>query len=1076
MATKVKFDPSKIGFTWSTGSNYRIALTSGFVKGADDEQQPNPAIPTATNITTYSQPLLVVDVFPDYDTTASLTATVSITYDRIPKNFGANKNYYLYEKDFSTSTFVSTISNTSTLVATTGRSVLLNVANLIQPTKLYYITADEGVVSDIYNFNSNAIVNDSTLRWYAGTGAFITGTTFTNYAESGNNGLVKFVNLYANENLSTGTGNIVIYTSTGTVYKSWAVGNTDGVDFFGNNRVRIQTNENVDNIAPEGTYYILFNQDVLQGTSTGVIAITNPNSVRWTNTVIKDIGNYTFSTATNYIFTGTNPNILFNEGVAEGAPQERLLTLTLSGVDGQFGHATTGTTSGTSWTVQGTSTYLNTLWNDIYYQPNVNFSSSFTYTLSYSSGTLASNSKSLTYVPLGFQFPAPLLLTVASDGYRGSGAPYVKDEAITLTASITTSSVITDHVIFRINNENVAQVNMSHNGSANIATTTTIFATTGTKIIQAIWDGAIVETVNYNPLVDTATITILPGYTLEAPFTVTASTPRTIDENIVFTATFTTSTVVLNTVTFFANTLTLGNVSVNTITNTAILTATIANSGTYTISAIWNGGNIDDNRYYVPLTSTSSIFVDAAQQIDSITLDLNTSTFFVDKTTIWSERPKVFATATLSAANTLSGIVTFVVDKKSVNTTGVGNVVTFTPAGFSSNSFTYLSDPTITVENVDPLTVGYVFTIQTSNYAQRNDFTIIAINTATKTITVRETIIPQSIPWGGATSYQDPFMTALGYPSSVGAGRQYAASTATVSQRNYAAQFIELLKFWVSPNPFESLEIPTPIPDTFEYVTATIVNNVATATIELANLAYSGTSLTTSMFITARFDGQSIVPKYYPKLSTTSTVLNVGKFTPTVSMTTGTFYQYNTNTTVNTSVSHIVTLSGDPTYQPTGVVELRSYDGSILYTSTTLVSTTGTISFNPWNLGLYYTTELRVKYLGNNANNSAFTNVIVRYDERRPSNLSFSQSTATMSRGTVFTFVVSTTEPGLNGQNIRWVDNNVVIGNSVITNNTATFVYNSTGKTLGSHQLVASTVPQPWAYNFVSAIANFTIT
>ena len=355
----------------------------------------------------------------------------------------------------------------------------------------------------------------------------------------------------------------------------------------------------------------------------------------------------------------------------------------------------------------------------------------------------------------GVSIGANLQLQILSDSYLGTGAPYIKGETITLKSFINTSTVINDFVRFRANGNTVGSPNFNAN---NTATTTTVFASSGSYKIDAIWDGTAIGGTFYAGQVTSTNITVIDGYTLPSDINITVSTPRITDENIVFTATVTTSTIMQNTVTFFANTLTLGTAQFNTLTNKATLNTTIANSGTYTISATWSGGYIEDNRFYLPKASnTASIFVDIAQVLPgSFTLTLDPSPIFVNST--------VTMTATITPVNTsttVGGTVSFIQTSTShVYGTGtiVNNIASITTSGQYFNTGTNIITAIWSGQSTTPKYYGkttsttatlvayyspqFVWTLQPTFYTNNIDGTTQNYVTATITATVFNATYP----------------------------------------------------------------------------------------------------------------------------------------------------------------------------------------------------------------------------------------------------------------------------------------------------------------------------------------------
>lgn len=1092
MANAFRIDPSLLGINWQTSSTYRIAITPGFVRETTSTQQLSLANNTASIFTTFATVITATSITPAYNTTASITGTFSIIYDRKVKNYGTNTNWYLYEETTTTDILLATIPANSNIVNKNNRTITLDIKNYLEPFKTYYVTADEGVVKDIYNFKNVAIVDDTFYKFNTGYAATITATNYLNFNLNTSSGVTKFVRLLFSESVSTGTGNVVVYNETGTVYHSWNVIDNYGVQ-FNSNEVLIRTNFYNADVAPEGTYYIGYDTGVINGISSSTVALNNPNKIRWTQSILQNMGARTFNSGTNYLFTGTNPNIIFTEGVV-GTATNRLLTLKLSSLDGQFGHATTGTTSGTFWIVTGTEASLNGLWNNITFNPSLLWTTTYHYELSYSAGILATGTNALNYAEAQYIFPAQIGLQVTTDAYKGTGAPYVKDETITFTASLTTSTQLLENFIFRIDGISVASVPVQYAGGVNTAQTTTSFATSGTRQIEVIWEGGLYNSTLYAGQNATQNITVIDGYTLDAPINISASTPRIYDEPITFTATVTTSSIMANTLTFFANSTELGSAQFNTLTNTAVLTATIATTGTYTISANWSGGYIDDNRYYLPkAANTASITVELARTL-GVPIEVTLSDDIVsDVSTLWATQPSFTATAVINTSSVLTATITFEVQRLMSNRIILNG---FTPSVWSATTNLYMSDAVLWLNTTSGMSPGFLFTIRSYDNQQINDFTVTNVNTVANTVAIRETNLP---------TYRQQYADPLHY---VVNGNHWP-SYSTVYSSSTVASFVprlDLLNFWVDPapkvplNPEQGVKIGP-----YEYYTATIANNSASISIPIVENYFGSNFLTTGVNVVANFNGQSVVPRFYPKKSTTSTFNVYEKTTPRwlydyYRPTVQVFYRNNLNGTVATIMTLTGTIIGNAEHPPTGTVTLRwpqsqnVYSGNSQYfygNGDTRILGTGAITNgvftatwvpDAWLFGTDAVTPagagqyIEVTHNGDDYNNSSTGYMSFEVRTKRNTNLTFTTTTATLGRPNTFQFVVQTTSTYFNGSTIRFKDNNVVIGTSTVTNTTATFTYASSTSTLGGHTLLAEFSPETFAYNYASTSTSFTIT
>lgn len=1087
MAYSFYIDPSQLPIAWSTGQNYRIAITPDFAKTTDAEAFSNKAITTASSFQTFTSTLAVSTSSPVYGATnTSFLANYSLTYNRRLKGQNTATNYYLWEKTSPNDILITTIPSTSTQITRNANTLTFNIKNYLLPLTTYYITNDAGTVFDLYKFTNSEITNDSLWKWTTEDGTVVTGTNFTNINEVTNNGLVKYANIYWNNTVTSNTGTLAIYRN-GSLYQTWHIQDTTGISISGN-RLRVKTNSVDTDVAPEGNYYILFETAVLNGTGGSAIGVSNPNKVAWTNTVVKNIGNYSFTTGSNYLFTATVPEVIFTEGV-NTASQNKQLILELQSQDGAFYHATTGTNTGSSWIFIGTQTQINNLWSGIYYVPTIYTNNTFTYKLSAVGATefIANSTRNLTWIPPVTQFGATMTVSAATDAYRGLSAPFVKTEIITLRSEISTSTQILDSAFFKIDGATVGSAPYTYNNGINKAELTATFATAGVFTIQAIWNGGVYNSLNYAGLTSSTQITIEDGYLFDN-FTVATTGTKIINEIQTITASFNTSSTVTSTLTFYANGISLGQADVNTATMTAVVTATFATSGTYNISAVFPGGNIDDHRYYTINTATTTTFIDSAISLDSVSLNLSTSTIISDLTSMWSTRPLVTATLILNTSTSIVGTVTFTAKRFVQSSTATDIVITnFTPANFTIGSpidnSVYIGDPMIFVNQTQGLTIGKLFTIRTKNNAWIYNFTVTNVNTVSNTVSVRET----NIPYNQLSYYMDPFMGALG----LSRGQINSYKNATSQQCLAATQNLELLEFWTSPADKIPLQITGPAPtiqSTDTVSTVSINNNSATTSFEFVDLNYPANSaLTTGMNISAVFNGQSIAPPVYPKSSNTQTVTLTAKSIPVIIPNQEPIYQYGTNGSLISNWTYTATIVGqnltgfariEPILGPyDGIPPIPFYTGTVANGVITFTASMNPFGYNYTFNNSDYTLQASITYLGDNLNSNVSTGTYISFPLYRPTSLSYIVSnTGTITRPTTQKFVVQTTGTIFNGSTINFYDNNVFKGGATVVNTTATFTYASSGTTIGSHSLRAEFKPINKGYGYASTTTNFTIT
>jgi hypothetical protein len=123
----------------------------------------------------------------------------------------------------------------------------------------------------------------------------------------------------------------------------------------------------------------------------------------------------------------------------------------------------------------------------------------------------------------------------------------------------------------------------------------------------------------------------------------TITKPRVVNNNITFTASVNTTTTLTNNVVFYANGQSIGSSAFNN-RNTATLTTSFVNAGSYVITATWPGGQMSNGRYYQPSNSSATnIDVNAPT-----TLELLTNTFEYYNDSTGSITTNTYSTATIN--------------------------------------------------------------------------------------------------------------------------------------------------------------------------------------------------------------------------------------------------------------------------------------------------------------------------------------------------------------------------------------------------------------------------------------------
>jgi hypothetical protein len=678
----------------------------------------------------------------------------------------------------------------------------------------------------------------------------------------------------------------------------------------------------------------------------------------------------------------------------------------------------------------------------------------------------------------GLNIGAPLTLTVTNDAYKGTTTPYVKGEAQKFVARITTSSQMTDVAWFAINGVE----NFSAPWINNSATTTTVFANSGTYSVQAVWHGGQIGGNFYATTSSTVTnLTVLDGYTLTQPITLSPSLVRVINEPLTVTAAVTTSSGMRGTMTFYANNLPLGTAQFNSATNQAILTTTsIASSGSYAINALWSGGYIDDSRLYVGKTAnTSTIFVDAAQRFNSLIVTADATNLYATVSAYdnfnGSNRGNVTfydIIQTPTYTTTVSTSTSTVANFAGTSTMAVTGVTLPTTHYSSSlNSWILDSYPKVTVNyiNSGDLNVGDRLTFFNPSQGTLGSnpllaiasLDIVSIDLPNKTLTLlgANTINPTT----------QAIFNSAGNPN-------YYSS---VNQINLGSPFPTTVKkgsVFVVVNTYTySIQTTTSISTSVSYTSpGTVVlgtvtnwtNNQAILPIP-QNLLKAGNNN-----ISASYAGTGVIPKYYPYNNSVPAIVTITQAVITANPVN--FYEHSIDgSTINNTAYAPITITGTT---PTGTANL--YDGATLL-STINIASTSTFSWTPstFNQIGAGTKTLTITYTGDRYNSTATTSTSFIAATRRDTTMTLSISTSnavslnplTFYANSAPTINVKTSSTYFSGQTIQFLQNNNIIGNGSVNGQTASVTIASMSLSTGTY-IVKGQYGGDFAYN--STVSN----
>jgi hypothetical protein len=491
MANRIDIDPRLI-VPWTTGTQYRIAVTQGLVVEEGNNRSPSPAIGNSKTFTTPGSGPTVASTSPAVGATA-VANTATISYIRPVYATTGTTNFYLYRQTTGTSDLlVATIPNTSTRITRVGKNVTISFRDLLVPNFTHYLTADQGIYTDLFNFASPAITTSTIFNYIPGPGADILTVTPSFGAT---NQFHNKVNVTYNKNISRiNSGSYYLnYESSGTI-RTFSLTSSSVVVTSTTSNVQI-TFDNM--VLPEGNYFITNDGGIFTDQHNFPYPeVFDDSKIKWFNTSISNMNTLRYRGETpTAIFTTTNPRVLDID--LNTATQ---YTFTLSAPIGTFSSTQGGTSTSGVWTFTGTKTQINNLIESIIFTTNQqeNPPTTYTYSLSKNGVTLVNKTKDLIGILLLLGAPGPTgkafpRLTLSLAGTN------VIDETVTMTANISTNTVLAGVVEFKSGNTVLSTATISSGGVASITTT---FPSTGTRFLSASWLGGQLPTDGfiYEPL------------------------------------------------------------------------------------------------------------------------------------------------------------------------------------------------------------------------------------------------------------------------------------------------------------------------------------------------------------------------------------------------------------------------------------------------------------------------------------------------------------------------------------------------------------------------------------------------
>jgi hypothetical protein len=492
----------------------------------------------------------------------------------------------------------------------TNKQILIDLTGYILPNTHYHINADEGIVYDMFKFLTPSASN--ILDWTSGEGPSIVDYTPSyNAIQNVSSATLKF-----SKTVILNTGNFYLKNDLGTIRIIPVI--STSVSLLNTNTVSI----NIGNTpTPEDSYHITWDQGVVIDTnSIAIYAVEDGTPLRFYDQIMTGLSVRQCNrlTPTN-IFTSQTFTHLSNS-YSVGVPQiieagTGTYELRLSSPFGVFNHPTLGTTYATYWSLSGSPAYINSKITEITFTPQESNGQDSTYEWK----LLRNNT--VIYDQIFDLYGEPYQLPIAIPDNPNNispsnistltltiGSTRVINEPVAFTANINSYLDLGGQVQFKVNNTVIATVDMTTSG---VASTTTIFGTTGTRSISAIWLGGLLSNgYSYQPLISN-TASVYIDSAAQLPFRIlTPVTPFTRTTTETFVAQAFTSTIITGNVLWTkANAIATGTVVTTTatfyFTSTYTLTNTLLDSSIYRFTTATTTTSIVGIFTAVPLTITT---------------------------------------------------------------------------------------------------------------------------------------------------------------------------------------------------------------------------------------------------------------------------------------------------------------------------------------------------------------------------------------------------------------------------------------------------------------------------------------
>lgn len=167
---KVSINLSEIAGSYTTNTNYRVAIDEGFVLDSISKI-PNAANPTLGSITSFNNLPITTIGYQTYpvvsNTTRTPTKTITATNRAIVFEPVVPKTVNLYDVTTATAVLKASIPTTSTLVSyVINNNINFDLYDYIYPNKSYRLDLPSGVCKDLMNFESVSTSSNFTVGSY----------------------------------------------------------------------------------------------------------------------------------------------------------------------------------------------------------------------------------------------------------------------------------------------------------------------------------------------------------------------------------------------------------------------------------------------------------------------------------------------------------------------------------------------------------------------------------------------------------------------------------------------------------------------------------------------------------------------------------------------------------------------------------------------------------------------------------------------------------------------------------------------------------------------------------------------